>query len=65
MPRAANRSPSATLNASSGSFNSRAYSALRGWNQARSLLRASSTRKWMASGRNPLNSALIGRVIVQ
>src|SRR5687768_1714389 len=53
MLRASNRSERAATSASIGSLSSRSYSALRGWNQARALLSASSARNWIASGRNP------------
>ena len=59
--RASNRSASATHSASSGCLRSRSYSALRGWNQARSLFSARSARNWMASGRKPAEGLGRGR----
>src|SRR4029079_13346253 len=41
--------------ASNGSLSSRSYSALRGWNQPRSLFTARSARNWIASGEKPRN----------
>ncbi len=53
MPFARNDASSATQSCSIGSFRRRSYSALRGWNHARSLFWASSARKSIASGENP------------
>src|SRR5216117_1345309 len=52
-PRASRRSARAATIASNGSLSSRSYSALRGWNQARSLFTARSARNWMAAGEKP------------
>src|SRR5690349_14073836 len=57
MSRARNSASSASHSSSIGRLRSASYSALRGWNQARSLLAASSARKSIASGRNPVNVA--------
>src|SRR3954464_3992943 len=59
MPRVRNSPSSATHSASSGPFNSRSYSALRGVNQARSLLSARSTRNSIASGRKPVKVSVV------
>src|SRR5438093_4747063 len=52
-PRASRRSARAATIASNGSLSSRSYSALRGWNQARSLFTARSARNWIAAGEKP------------
>src|SRR5438876_7379079 len=54
-PRASRRSARAAIMTSNGSLSSRSYSALRGWNQARSLLTARSARNWIAAGEKPAN----------
>src|SRR6185295_18095404 len=54
MSRRRNWSSTATQSSSIGVFRSRSYSALRGWNHARSLLAARSARNWIASGRKPV-----------
>jgi hypothetical protein len=41
--------------ASIGSFRSRSNSALRGWNQARSLFAARSARNWIPAREKPVN----------